>query len=487
MKVVCDNCRAVYKIPDEKLVKPVNKATCRNCGHRMLIPRPRKDADPEERTLVTAVPPTPAPAPGRAKAPVEDDQTLPGRFTPPGATPDPMERYGTPALSKDRSFDPGGIAPAADGPRPASPTTQSESPRTQPPVPPQESMSSSSAPTQVQLHPDPAGDMVLALLGAVGAITGAFILGLVPATTPGVGGLALVVVGIGLVISMTGGFLAVLVILTGARGRRKASRFMSFAAASVLGVLVALLVSGALPFALSGFASSGERVAAGTPDVAMPERGQDPPEEPAPAEPVAAPKEAAPARPVQHTPPARVASPPRPEPAEPARVSTPSEPPVVVRVAPSAPARTQPSAPAAPARVAPPPQDDLAFLNEPDELDLPDESFQVGSRGGTSAPPSAPPAAAVESPSMDVIDIILRNNVDIKRCFFAHMKAVGSLPSNVKVRFTVEPSGAVSAAGITDREFQGSELDRCLSRTIRGLTFPEFNGPPSKVTYPFVL
>ncbi|MBT3219775.1 MAG: hypothetical protein HN348_11835, partial [Proteobacteria bacterium] len=65
MKVVCDNCRAVYKIPDSKLVKPVNKATCRNCGHRMLIPRPQPNADPEERTLVTAVPPTPIGAPPR--------------------------------------------------------------------------------------------------------------------------------------------------------------------------------------------------------------------------------------------------------------------------------------------------------------------------------------------------------------------------------------------------------------------------------------
>ena len=37
--VICDNCRAVYKIPDEKLVKPVT-TTCRQCGHRMLIPGP---------------------------------------------------------------------------------------------------------------------------------------------------------------------------------------------------------------------------------------------------------------------------------------------------------------------------------------------------------------------------------------------------------------------------------------------------------------
>ena len=69
MKVVCDNCRAVYKVPDGKLTKPVNKATCRQCGHRMLIPKPKPGADPDERTLVTAVPPTPPGAPSRDAGP----------------------------------------------------------------------------------------------------------------------------------------------------------------------------------------------------------------------------------------------------------------------------------------------------------------------------------------------------------------------------------------------------------------------------------
>ncbi|MFT5686670.1 MAG: putative Zn finger-like uncharacterized protein, partial [Myxococcota bacterium] len=37
MRVDCENCGAQYKIPSHKLVKEVNKATCRKCGHRMLI------------------------------------------------------------------------------------------------------------------------------------------------------------------------------------------------------------------------------------------------------------------------------------------------------------------------------------------------------------------------------------------------------------------------------------------------------------------
>lgn len=63
MRVVCDNCGASYKIPDSKLTREVNKATCRKCGNPILIRRP--DANPaastaapaantEERTLITS-------------------------------------------------------------------------------------------------------------------------------------------------------------------------------------------------------------------------------------------------------------------------------------------------------------------------------------------------------------------------------------------------------------------------------------------------
>ena len=41
-RIVCGECGAVYKIPTAKLVKEVNKATCKRCGHKMII---RKSAD----------------------------------------------------------------------------------------------------------------------------------------------------------------------------------------------------------------------------------------------------------------------------------------------------------------------------------------------------------------------------------------------------------------------------------------------------------
>ena len=64
MRVVCDNCGASYKIPDSKLTKEVNKATCRKCGHAIYIRKGGEEVAPppvapppvpnEERTLITS-------------------------------------------------------------------------------------------------------------------------------------------------------------------------------------------------------------------------------------------------------------------------------------------------------------------------------------------------------------------------------------------------------------------------------------------------
>lgn len=46
MKVTCDKCGAHYNIPDEKLTRDVNKATCKKCKHKIVV---RKEARGEER------------------------------------------------------------------------------------------------------------------------------------------------------------------------------------------------------------------------------------------------------------------------------------------------------------------------------------------------------------------------------------------------------------------------------------------------------
>ena len=71
MRVVCDNCGAVYKIANSKLSKEVNRATCKRCGHKIIIYKPGSRAaeeaaaartapdpvdDDEERTVIKSVP-----------------------------------------------------------------------------------------------------------------------------------------------------------------------------------------------------------------------------------------------------------------------------------------------------------------------------------------------------------------------------------------------------------------------------------------------
>lgn len=76
MKITCDNCGAVYRIPEEKLTKDVSRATCKKCGSKLIIRRPSEGQegyeDPrlggmqggdedsvinhEERTVIAVVP-----------------------------------------------------------------------------------------------------------------------------------------------------------------------------------------------------------------------------------------------------------------------------------------------------------------------------------------------------------------------------------------------------------------------------------------------
>ena len=56
MRVVCDNCGAVYKIADSKLSKDVNKATCKRCGHKIVIYKPGYRPPQEGKAAIPAEP-----------------------------------------------------------------------------------------------------------------------------------------------------------------------------------------------------------------------------------------------------------------------------------------------------------------------------------------------------------------------------------------------------------------------------------------------
>jgi hypothetical protein len=73
----------------------------------------------------------------------------------------------------------------------------------------------------------------------------------------------------------------------------------------------------------------------------------------------------------------------------------------------------------------------------------------------------------------------------VKLCYIKEQKASGDLPNNVKVKMTVQPSGAVSSAKIPSGDWKGTDFDSCLSSAVKAIAFPPFEGDPLTLTYAF--
>ena len=106
-------------------------------------------------------------------------------------------------------------------------------------------------------------------------------------------------------------------------------------------------------------------------------------------------------------------------------------------------------------------------------------------------PPPAPVPSVEPTPppdpggvSYEVIDVILRNNVGVKQCFFAEGQRTGSLPTRVDARLVVDREGSGRLLGIEPATL--TSLEPCLRGAIAAIPFPP--GPhETRTTYPFVL
>jgi DNA-directed RNA polymerase subunit RPC12/RpoP len=545
MKVVCDNCGAMYKIPDDKLVKPVNKATCRQCGHRMLIPRPRQGADPDERTLVTAVPPTPAPPPMRDEggAPTtplhvdSEEKTLPtGGRAPEETKWIRNELVGTGAASAaarapDRGADRAaaterlpahGGPPSVPTPRPAArpaldeidlsaeiETEDEDDVAPPPPAPKKAAKAKTPAPAPAPearaaapAH-DPRGDMGLALFGVLVAGLGVTILAIAAVLDEGFGRYWIVLgsAALGTVLAAGGLTGAFFVVTTSGRGRKPAWRVVSV----ILGVLVGL-VAGAVPAGVRvGLDSAnaltdqvGAMLASATPDAPPSLADLPPPAEPDPVD-APPPADAPPAdAPATDAPPADTTDTGAPAGTPDAPADTP--PPTASTSGTSTPRTTTTtstarstssdtsasSTPRTTTRViaVDPASSDTRTGSRtappPDEKELPDD-LDLGSSSRSTAASSNLP----EKPPMQAIDVMVKTNVNVKRCFFEYQKAEGKLPSRIDVPFTIKPSGDATDITIKQKTLNGSPLEACLIKAIRGITFPPSQQGTS-LTFPFV-
>jgi hypothetical protein len=445
----------------------------------MLIPRPQPGADPDEQTVVTSMPPTPATvirqhAPSSRDLPLatplgmsRKDSPKPAVAAIPAPRPVPVAPPPTPlqaegALRPPHSPGPvdarakipphvnGGAKPAAPSPlavavvepittpgaRPPRPRAAPEAPRTPPPAP---------------RTYDPGADLNQAGVGTGLALVGSMLLAFLfvwdhPA-----------LLWIGLAMSLGGGVLTLGILQTGDRGRRPARR----AFAAVLGLLFAVAVPSALvgvkwfvaeareAYAMNFESTAGTapaEMASGTADpteaavtvITAPATPPDPIEEPVVAEPAVAEPE----------PVAVVAPPPKPKPA--------ARPKPTPKPAPrAAPVATKP-APVAPAAA------------------------------GVAAVAPAPAPALPATVPIDAVHVMLSSNLEVKRCFVPLVQT-GQAPPRVDLKFDIQPSGTASGARVVQSEFRGSELEGCLARTVAGIKFPPTSGNGTSITYPFIL
>ena len=476
MKVVCENCRAVYKVPDEKLTKTVNKATCRQCGHRMLIPKARPDGDPDERTLVTAVPPpgTPSPAIPRAldgervTAAIDDEP----EETHAGRGPDDVELAAVPTTATPLAADEREVVPAqsaaAEPPRLSNPVPETvaareakKTPLVAPPRP------RTPAPAPVQMGPlghDPSADLNWAILGAVGALIGAILLSFLSILNN-----SWVMWG-GLALAFGGSVLTLGVLFSGNRGRQAASPLGSVAAAGIVGILAAGALVSTKIVALQVFDAGDisfdnldlSRIVVPSP--------QPVPPTPAPTEPAVAVADVA----EGVTGEAAVAEP-APPPAPVAAVPQVVPPPLPVPVAAPVPAAPRP---------APSPSPSPRPSPSPSPRPVPPPAPAPQPIAPAPVAPSAP--AAMATVPVEVIHVMLSSNVAVKRCFVPLLKA-GALPPRVDVRFTLSSAGKASGVGVTQSEYVGSDLERCLAAAVAGIAFPPTTGSGQNIVYPFVL
>jgi predicted Zn finger-like uncharacterized protein len=500
MRVVCDNCAASYKIPDSKLTKEVNKATCRKCGHAIFIKRageedPRPAPPPpeehgEERTLITSAADLERAVRSRAGTGFDEsadqrpttvslenqgEQSVPREALAPSPFPPPPV-----AAAPSGSLPPPRPPAAAPPPRAAaiSPSAEVAPP---PPLrlPPQAlSAEPTSAAAAGATSHDPRTDLSMALVALVVSVVGVLVLSLSAwLQSP-------VVTGLGAFLALFGTFVVALILLTGGRGTRAASLAIAFLGGLVLSGALGGVI-GALLMVLAPSQPSLPLVATPTPPAPVVEA---PPVAPAVVEapPVVEPPLAV-APPVVQAPP--VAPPP-------AVVTPPAAPPVAVAAAPAA-KSTPPAASStartstatksttsdAPARIAP---STTSSSSSSTKSTASTASTKTTAPASTSTGSSSSGAAASSGVSVVVIDTMIKSNKAVKSCFVQQRNETGELPKGVKVKLTIQDSGKVSSASLPSGDLKGSDFDSCLSGAVKSIQFPPFEGDPVTVTYPFV-
>jgi DNA-directed RNA polymerase subunit RPC12/RpoP len=427
MRVVCENCGATYKIPDEKLTKEVNKATCRSCSFRMLIRRPGSQVSQKPQTS----------GPAEASTVVtEAPQSEWSDEAPTQMKVSPMGPESAPAMA------PGSSQPLAPKlpkpPKPPKPVT----------------------PAQVSIG------VLLPMFGACLAAVGTLLLAWNLLDSAGQRGLGLF---LGLFGAFTVMWWSVAQLLRFGR--------VAIGVGLICLAMVSGLTSGLMTMALISIETGSGLLTAGqfSPAQTAPEAREDTPskdalpdedgEEPEPT--------VKPEQPTKAAPEDALAARRQADARQKAQLEAEAQQETQQETQQEAQREAQREADLERRR---------AQAEEAQRL-----RAERAAAEPSPEPPPEPPSKRMKTLPLTVVDTMLRSNFSIKRCFVSEKKQTGSLPSRVSVRFTVLPSGSVQSSRVTNSELKGGSMDSCLRRAFKAIHFPAFEGQAMTMTYPFVL
>ncbi|MEY3212024.1 MAG: zinc-ribbon domain [Pseudomonadota bacterium] len=550
MRVVCDNCGASYKIPDSKLVKEVNHATCRKCGHRIVISRregpntepgvgeaaPGASAGQGDGTLSSDAASTLINE-GGGRAPMRPPMGFGGADEVPaalGRAPAPEPREAT--VPRDSAFAASMSARGNDAPTlppPSGPTPQQLAAQQQ-----QQAAQAAYAAqqqavfaAQQQQAAYAAQQQQLAMMNAQypqnPAMTGAFPVGgasvhqaaPLPAYPPPAAPMVAAprphdpapdlswvmiasfgsAIGAGVLATSSSQpqtliglgislWSAITSLMVLVTGDR-GRREASVVGATVMGVVFSGLLTGAFYAAQP----KGPAVAETTPpegDVseAMATLGADAAAPPAEATAATDPVTGAAGAVGAVTAPTEAAPTETPAaPTEPAPQGAATTTPQAVATAPT------PSGSSSSGSASSGSSSSGSSSSKPSGSSSSGSSSSkpTGSSSSGSSTASKPTTTAAAPASsgvpLSVLDTMLKTNANVKKCFVLYKQETGELPSRVDVKLTVQPSGKTTAASVKTEQYKGTSLDGCLGTAIKGITFPGFEGSAQDYSYPFVL
>lgn len=540
MRVVCDNCGAVYKIADSKLSKEVNRATCKRCGHKIIIYKPGSAAaqnaahsaprpdggDDEERTVIKSVPelqkqlskqgvpsigsltaelraisipgiqsvggPTPQPPQSLGPAgPMAGDTRAPAPPTP-IAPPPPAQPVVIPQTTIPPSDSP--KTKVYEGPSPHMGTLGGHTPAPTPPPPKPPLVTTGADSTRPMPLPQPTGPVPSN--GSPGP--GVKHAGPSPVRTPPVSTIGSPstavapvaetgssVLGGVAVFSMVGvvGLVAAIYVPPPASTIAILLAALGLFGCFFLSLITARgrkpersLIALVLAFFLALGVGAMQFVATG---------GLDELVDPQPTPEVQKPFPTKPPPVVDHT---RDVTGGQLDSAELEAVERYSEREPITESAPEV-TPVKESKRDVVTRTTPTPRPTSTPRAERTPAPTPALTPTPGPRQADVAPPSGGDTGETraEGPSPFVIDTIIRNNATIVRCLRVEESKGVDLSGKIYLKFTVGPDGGVSKARITTSRFAGTSLDSCISSELNSLTFPPFDGTAKKITYPLIV